>query len=43
MGGVYEKRRKDLYFFFFFSFPGGSNLGAFQESQGDKFPPCLAG
>ena len=29
------KGQKDLYFFFF-PFPGGSNLDAFQESQGDK-------
>ena len=36
------KGQKDLYFFFVL-FPGGSKLGAFQESQGDKVPPFLAG
>ena len=29
--------------YIFFSFPGSSNLDAFQESQGDKVLPGLAG
>ena len=36
--GLWESKLKgqDLYIYIFFSFPGSSNLDAFQESQGDK-------